>query len=221
MKQTPNIILALDVDNLKREEYFVDKLYPKIKVFKVGSQLFTACGPKAIELINGKGASVFLDLKFFDIPNTVAGAMRCAVRHKIKMLTLHIQGQEAMLKAAVKAAKQESRRLKMKPPLLLGITILTSQETEPSKVLSLTKLGLGCGLDGIVCSAREAKTLRKKIKKRFIIVTPGIRPKGYKKDDQSRTATAQEAIQAGANYIVVGRPILEAEDPLKAVEELV
>jgi orotidine-5'-phosphate decarboxylase len=215
------MILALDVDNLGKAKYFVNKLLPQIKIFKVGFQLFTAAGPKIIKFIHRKQAGVFLDLKFFDIPNTVAHAVQEAVRLRVKMLTLHIGGGEEMLRQAVKAAQEESRSLKVKPPLLIGVTVLTSQEGRSGHVLSLARLGLSCGLDGVVCSVREAAMLRRAIKRRFVLVTPGIRPKGSAKDDQKRVATAQEAMKAGANFIVVGRPILEASDPLKAAEAII
>ena len=216
----PEIILALDVDSLERAKYFVNKLYPAVKIFKVGSQLFTACGPKVIDILNKKGASVFLDLKFFDIPNTIAHAVRNAIRLKVKMMTLHILGDEEMIKAAVSAARDESKRLKMKKPLLIGVTVLTSKEARSSDVLTLARIGIECGLDGIVCSAREAKFLRQAIKKKFLIVTPGIRPKGAGKNDQRRTATVREAIQSGSNFLVVGRPILEAREPLIKAKEI-
>lgn len=220
MNRAAQIALALDVDTFPKAKYFVNKLYPKVKIFKVGSRVFTGCGPKLIEFINKKGAAVFLDLKFFDIPNTVANAVRQAVRHKVKMLTLHILGGDQMLSAAVKAAKEESRKLKIKRPLLIGVTVLTSEKTDVSEVLRLARAGIDCGLDGVVCSAKEAGLLRKKINKRFVIVTPGIRPKNYKADDQSRVATAQEAIKAGADFIIVGRPILEAKDPILAAKKI-
>jgi orotidine-5'-phosphate decarboxylase len=137
------------------------------------------------------------------------------------MLTLHILGDEEMLKAAISAAKEESKRLKLKRPLLIGVTVLTSKEAHASDVLTLAKIGIESGLDGIVCSAREAAFLRQKIKRRFLIVAPGIRPKTAVRYDQKRTATAAEAIRAGADFMVVGRPILEAKDPLKAVKELI
>lgn len=216
----PQIILALDVDNLSRARHLVNKLYPTVKIFKVGSQLFTACGPKVIEAINKKGAQVFLDLKFFDIPNTVAHAVRSAVRHKVKMLTLHILGDEKMLRAALAAAKDEAAKLKTKRPLLIGVTVLTSKEANSSDVLTLAKMGLDCGLDGVVCSAREVKMLRDNIKEDFLIVTPGIRPAGALKNDQKRTATVSEAIAAGSNFLVVGRPILEVIDPLTKAKEI-
>ena len=209
------IILALDVDNFKRAKYFVDKLYPRIKTFKVGLQLFTACGPGIIEYIRKKGGSVFLDLKLHDIPNTVASAVRQAAALKVKLLTLHIAGEEAMLKAAVSAAREAPCR-----PLLIGVTVLTSQKTNPARVLKLARLGLACGLDGVVCSAKEVRLLRRAIKKKFIIVTPGIRPKSALADDQKRTMSAPEAIKAGSNFLVIGRPILKAKDPLQALTEI-
>lgn len=217
----PEIILALDVDNKIKAEYFVNKLYPKIKIFKVGLQLFTAAGPEIIDFINKKGAKVFLDLKLFDIPNTVANAVRAAVRLKVKMLTLHILGDEEMLKAAVETVRQESIRRKIKRPLLIGVTILTSSSASYSDVLTLAKIGLDCNLDGVVCSAREAGLLKKDIKRKFVIVTPGIRPKEAAIHDQKRVVTVEEAIHAGSNFLVVGRPILEARDPLKTASEMV
>jgi orotidine-5'-phosphate decarboxylase len=214
------IILALDVDTLDEARNFVNKLYPEIKIFKVGPRLFTACGPKVIELIRKKQAEVFLDLKFLDIPNTVAHAVRAAVRLKVKMLTLHISGGQEMIKAAVGAARDEARASGIKRPLLLGVTVLTSQKSSSSKVLKLARLGLTWGLDGIVCSVQEAACLRKKIKSKFLLVTPGIRPKNATGDDQKRTATAQEALACGSDFLVIGRPILKAQDPLKAVKQL-
>lgn len=216
----PELILALDVDTFSRAKYFVEALYPKIKSFKVGSVLFTAVGPEIVKFIHQKGAEVFLDLKYLDIPNTAANAVAQAVRLRVKMLTLHISGGRAMLEAAVKAAKLESIRLKIKRPLLIGVTILTSQETNSGEVLKLAKLGLDCGLDGVVCAVREAVFLRKKIKSKFCIVTPGIRPDAKQQDDQKRTATVMQAIKAGSDFLVIGRPILEAADPLKAAENI-
>ncbi len=215
------IILALDVDSFSKAKYFVNKLYPKIKIFKVGLQLFSLCGPKIVELIHKKGADVFLDLKLFDIPNTVAGAVRSAARLRVKMLSLHILGGQEMLKAAIDSAKKESRRLKIKPPLLIGVTVLTSKEIKEGEVLKLARLGINCGLDGVVCSVKEAVLLRRQIKKKFFMVTPGIRLNKIGQDDQKRTATPGEAIKAGVDFIVIGRPILEAKDPLKVVKELI
>ena len=216
----PEIILALDVDSLKKVKYLVNKLYPIIKNFKVGSQLFTACGPKVIEVINKKGANVFLDLKFFDIPNTVAHAVRNATRLKVKMMTLHILGDEEMIKEAISSARDEAKKLRIKKPLLIGVTVLTSKEAKSSDVLTLARLGIECGLDGVVCSAQEVRMLREEIKKKFIIVTPGIRSKGGLTNDQRRTATVSEAVKAGSNFLVVGRPILESKDQKEAAREM-
>ncbi len=216
----PEIILALDLNSLKKAKQLVNKLYPVIKTFKVGSQLFTACGPEVVSVINKKGAKVFLDLKFFDIPNTVAHAVRNATRLKVKMITLHILGDEEMIKAAVFAARDEARSLGVKKPLLIGVTVLTSKETKSSDVLTLARIGIECGLDGVVCSAQEVKMLRGKIKRKFIVVTPGIRPRGGLVNDQKRTATISEAVKAGSNFLVVGRPILNAKDQNAAAREM-
>lgn len=216
-----NLIIALDVDSFKKAKRFINILWPKVKIFKVGLQLFINCGQKIIKEIHRKGGEVFLDLKFYDIPNTVSNAVRQAVHLKVKMLTLHISGEKEMLKTAVKAAKEEAKKLKIKRPLLIGVTVLTSQETNPQKVLALAKIGLNCGLDGVVCSVKEVPLLRKKLKKKFIIVTPGIRPNTQNSDDQKRVATAQQATKLGSDFLVMGRPILEAENPLSIVKKLV
>ena len=214
------VILALDVDTFKEAKDFVDKLYPKIKIFKVGSHLFTAYGPKIIELLHKKGAEVFLDLKYLDIPNTVASAVAAAVKLKVKMLTLHISGGEEMLEAAVAAARRQAKASKSTRPLLIGVTVLTSQTAKAGKVLALAKQGIACGLDGVVCSAQEAVALRGKIKNKFVIITPGIRPDNLNKDDQRRIATVSEAIKAGSDFLVIGRPILKSPDPKLQTEEI-
>jgi len=214
------LILALDVDTFKEAKGFVDKLYPKIKIFKVGSQLFTAFGPKIIELLHKKGAEVFLDLKYLDIPNTVAGAVAAATRLKVKMLTLHISGGQEMLQAAVEAARLQAKALKITKPLLIGVTVLTSQTTKPGEVLALAKRAIESGLDGVVCSAQEAMDLRRKIKKHFVIVTPGIRPDNFDRHDQKRIATVSQAVSAGSNFLVVGRPVLKALDCKLQTEKL-
>jgi len=219
-QRAAQIILALDVDSLEAAMGFVDGLYPKIKIFKVGSHLFTTYGPKIIELIREKGAEVFLDLKYFDIPNTVAQAVAAAVRHKVKMLTLHISGGKEMLEAGVLSAEAEAKKLNLARPLLIGVTVLTSKRARPKDVLALAKIGIESGLDGIVCSAREAGLLRRKIKKDFLIITPGIRMNSSGADDQKRTATVEQAVKAGSDFLVIGRPILKADDPLAKTEEL-
>jgi len=218
--QGAQIILALDVDTLEQAKHFVNKLYPKIKTFKVGSHLFTAFGPQIIRLLHQKGAEVFLDLKYFDIPNTVAKAIEAAVRQKVKMLTLHISGGKEMIKAAVASAKAQAKAINVRRPLLIGVTVLTSSPAKSKEVLALAKQGVAYGLDGVVCSVHEAVSLRKKIKKNFIIITPGIRSRDSAKDDQKRTATVSQAVEAGSNFLVIGRPILKAANPLTKTEEL-
>jgi len=213
MKRNTQLILALDVDTFNKARYFIDTLCPYIKMFKVGSQLFTGAGPAIVDYIHKKRAEVFLDLKFHDIPHTVASAVRQSAALKVKMLTLHIAGGTQMLKAAV----EEAGECKTRRPLLIGVTVLTSQESAPLEVLRLAKAGIACGLDGVVASVNETKALRISIKKDFIIVTPGIRPPG----DQKRVATAEEAVAAGSNFLVVGRPILEAQEPLQVAEAII
>ncbi|MDD5292370.1 MAG: orotidine-5'-phosphate decarboxylase [Candidatus Omnitrophica bacterium] len=215
------IIVALDVNNENKAKKLINLLSARVKIFKIGSILFTKSGPAIVRYIQKKKCNVFLDLKFFDISNTVANAVRQAARLKVKMLTLHISGGEDMLRAAVIAAKDESKKLRIKRPLLIGVTVLTSKEAKPQEVLKLAKSGLGCGLDGVVCSVKEAALLRRKIRNKFIIITPGIRKDKIARDDQKRTATAKEALKAGSDFLVVGRPIVEAKDPLKAFKEMI
>ncbi len=215
------IIVALDVDTIQEAKFFINRLYPEIKIFKLGSHLFTAYGPKIIEVLHKKGAQVFLDLKYFDIPNTVAKAVSAAVRHRVKMLTLHIAGGKEMLEYAVTAAKEQAGRLKIPRPLLIGVTVLTSRTAGADEVLAAARMGIACGLDGVVCSVAETGMLRKKIRKDFIVVTPGIRPDNSAKDDQKRVATVSQAVKAGSDFLVIGRPILKAEDPLRRAEELI
>ena len=237
------LIVALDVDNLAKAKKLVDTLFPTVKIFKVGSQLFTAVGPEAVKMIGEKGARVFLDLKFHDIPNTVFSGvasgtgMSCemisiktevknyAVSWPVFMMTVHIdlQDNREMLIKAAEGAEKKAKELRRDKPFIVGVTVLTSGSNDEDTlriVLEKARLAKEAGLDGIVCSTYEVAQVRKELGKEFIIVTPGIRPKGAEKNDQKRTATAQEAIAAGADYIVVGRPIIEAKDPLKVTENI-
>ncbi|OIO38727.1 MAG: orotidine 5'-phosphate decarboxylase [Candidatus Omnitrophica bacterium CG1_02_49_10] len=209
------LIVALDVASFKEAKRLVDKLYPAVKIFKVGSQLFTACGTDIIKYVNKKGAKVFLDLKYHDIPNTVKNAVASALEHNIFMLTVHVSGGTDMMKAAVAAKK------KRRYPIIVGVTVLTSKSASGAKVLECVKEAAKAGLDGVVCSPLEAGEVRRKSKRGFVIVTPGIRLAGSGKDDQRRTASPEAAIKAGADYIVVGRPIVEAKDPLKAANHTI
>lgn len=215
------LIVALDLDNLEKAEELVDKLYPKVKYFKVGSQLFTNCGPEIIKFIKRKKAKVFLDLKFHDIPNTVASAASLATRLEVDIFNLHACGGTEMMKAALTASEKEAEKLKIKRPKIIAVTVLTSQKSSIEEVLKYASLAKQAGLDGVVASAQEAKAIREKMGKDFIIVTPGIRPGSFnKKDDQKRIATPKEAVENGADYIVVGRPIIEAENPVKVTDEI-
>jgi orotidine-5'-phosphate decarboxylase len=190
---------------------------------KVGSQLFTAEGPRVVNMLAGQGFGVFLDLKFHDIPNTVAGATAAAAElPKVRLLTLHALGGLAMMRAAREALCQKRNR-----PALLGVTVLTSMDESaldgvgiarlPSElVLGLAKLAQQAGLDGVVASGQEARAIRAQCGPKFLIVAPGVRPRSTAMNDQSRVTTPAEAIQAGADYLVVGRPITEARDPRAA-----
>jgi len=234
------LIVALDVESLEKVRELVEKLSPVVDIYKVGSQLFTACGPGAVRFIMAKGKKVFLDLKYHDIPNTVAKAIEAATGLSIAlertmgkqsqpsseglfMLTVHTSGGEEMLKAAVEASTKAALKLKVKKPLLVGVTVLTSQggsDNIQPLVLERALLAKKSGLDGVVASPQEARMIREKLGKDFIIVTPGIRPLGSDAADQKRIATPAEAIKAGSNFLVVGRPIVEAKDPLSAAKEI-
>ncbi len=225
------LIVALDVETLSEAKRVVNALSPVIDFFKVGSQLFTAYGPKAIECVTSKGKKVFLDLKFHDIPNTVGNAVTSAVglskmlqvKEAISLLTVHIVGGREMLQYSVKAAQTTARELKVTRPKILGITVLTSDvgmTNTREVVLQRAALAYDNGLDGVVASCQEAAYIRQKFGKDFIIVTPGIRPAGQDAQDQKRVATPSEAIQSGSNFLVVGRPIVKASNPLQAAKQV-
>jgi orotidine-5'-phosphate decarboxylase len=192
-------------------------------LFKVGSQLFTSEGPRAVEKLAGMGFGIFLDLKFHDIPNTVAGAVAAAADlPKVRMLTLHTLGDATMMRAARDAIAGRKTR-----PALLGVTILTNMDalalrrtgisgSPGSRALALARLAKQSGLDGVVASAHEALAIRRACGPKFLIVVPGVRPASTALNDQSRVATPSQAIQAGADYLVVGRPITEAANPRDA-----
>ncbi|MFH1846093.1 MAG: orotidine-5'-phosphate decarboxylase [Candidatus Omnitrophota bacterium] len=218
------LIVALDVNDLKKAEELIDILSPVIDIFKIGIAPFTAFGNKVTERIEKKRKKIFLDLKVHDIPNTVQSAARNAADKNVFMMNFHCLGGMKMLEAAVKGARQG---VSENPPLLLGVTILTSMKQEDmnaigisgqvrEKVIELALLAKKAGLDGVVASPLEVKEIKEKAGKEFIVVTPGIRPEWAVKGDQKRILTPRQAIQQGADYIVVGRPILEAKDPAKA-----
>lgn len=217
------LIVALDVDTFKEAKKIVDKIYPDAKIFKVGSQLFTACGPRIVEYLNKKKAKIFLDLKFHDIPNTVASAVLAAARLGVYMLTLHAQGGREMMRAAVKALRVFKKSTGQSVPKMVGVTVLTSQVRTDAKqaVAHLARLAKGCGLDGVVCSVQECGLVRRKMGKDFLIVTPGIRPSGEAAQDQKRIATPRQAARAGSNFIVVGRPVVKAKSPAQAARDII
>ncbi len=221
-QRTTQLIVALDVDSLEEARRLLDLLYPAVKIFKVGAQLFTAAGPKAVDLVRRKGGRVFLDLKFHDIPNTVANAVRQATSLRVFMLDVHIQGGKEMLRAAANSAKEQAKKLGIKKPLVLGITVLTSQKANSKvkkTVLEQSRLAKKYGLDGIVASPQEARLLRSNLGKDFIIVTPGIRLEKGVRSDQKRTATPAQAALSGSDYLVIGRPVIQAKNPLTVVKE--
>ena len=221
------LIVALDVPDRAAAIQAVDRLSGHVGYFKVGLEIFTREGPRLVEEIRGRGEKVFLDLKLHDIPNTVAGAVRSACKLGVQMLTLHASGGPKMLAAAGQEARSSSS-----PPLLLAVTALTSlSEAEinglgvPGSVEQwverLAAAARDSGIPGIVASSQELSILRSKFGNALQYVIPGIRPAGAALQDQSRAATPGEAVRAGADYIVVGRPILKASDPAKAADQIV
>lgn len=232
MARGDKIIVALDVDSIEEVEQLVDKLRPVIKIFKIGIALFTSCGIQAVDVVRRKGCKVFLDLKYHDIPNIVMKASHAAAKQNIHMLTIHTLGGLTMMEKAVKAVKEEASRLQIEPPLILGVTVLTSLNKKDmqslgidgavdEEVLTLVKLSEKAGLNGVVASPKEVPAIRKVVKEDFLIITPGIRPSWAQKSDQKRVATPKEAIDMGADYLVIGRPITAEEDPKAAAERII
>lgn len=226
------LIVALDVAELESARRLVDRLRGIATHFKVGSELFTACGPAAVELVQKAGAKVFLDLKFHDIPNTVARAAQAATRLGVWMFNLHVQGGSTMLRETLAAVREEAKRAGRPRPLVVGVAMLTSmaekdladlgiRKTMKDQVLYLAQLAQKAGLDGIVASAQETQVLRFACGPEFVIVTPGIRPAGAGWGDQQRVETPAVALKAGATYLVVGRPITEAADPAASAQMIV
>jgi orotidine-5'-phosphate decarboxylase len=225
------IVVALDFPDAAGALAVAGRLSPAGCAVKVGKELFTAEGPSLVRELAGRGFRVFLDLKFHDIPNTVAQACAAATRLGVWMLNVHASGGAAMLAAAREAVDRAAADAGRERPLLIAVTVLTSlgatdlaavgvDDTPEVQVLRLARLAQSSGLDGVVCSAREAAALRAVCGPRFLLVTPGIRPAGAAVDDQSRTATPAEALAAGASYLVIGRPITRAADPQAALEAI-
>ena len=221
------IIVALDMANPQKALNLAEELAPLIGAFKVGKQLFIRSGPDVVRKLRATGAKVFLDLKLNDIPNTVAKAVISATDLGVQMTTVHASGGTEMLAAAENAAHEQAAMLRAEAPLVLGVTVLTSMDdnnlTElgiggsvQEHVLRLAKLATNAGLRGLVCSPQEIEMLRTELGGTIQLVTPGIRPEWSQANDQKRTMTPAEAIQAGANWLVIGRPITSAAEPKSA-----
>jgi orotidine-5'-phosphate decarboxylase len=225
------IIAALDVPTAEAALKLAKQLAPVVGAFKIGSELFTSAGPDIVRRVRATGASVFLDLKFHDIPNTVTKAVTAAVQLDVQMLTIHTSGGFEMLKAAEQAAEEIAWKLGRIPPLVLGVTVLTSLDTAALRevgldvnveyqVRRLATLATKAGLRGLVCSPQEVVKLRQVVPPSMQLVTPGIRTGKEKTDDQKRTLMPREAMDAGANWLVIGRPIYAAENPRAAAEKI-
>lgn len=226
------ILVALDVESAAKAIALVDLLRDSVGGFKIGKQLFTAEGPSMVRELTGRGDRVFLDLKFHDIPNTVAGAVQSAVATGAWMVNVHASGGSAMMAAAAEAAKKTADALSRPRPLVIAVTVLTSmndrslreigvERTMMDQVVHLARLAQSAGLDGVVASPLEVAAIRNACGADFQIVTPGIRPAEQQgKDDQARTMTPAEAMAAGSSYMVIGRPITAAPNPREAAEKI-
>jgi orotidine-5'-phosphate decarboxylase len=225
---TRRLIVALDVGGIDEAARLIKILSPLVGWFKVGSVLFTSAGPDVCRLVKDSGSKLFLDLKFHDIPNTVHGAVVSALDLGVDMLTLHLSGGEAMLKAAVRAREDLGRR----NVLLVGVTVLThlsfedfhslfaTNRSPEDTVLALAGVARETGLDGVVASAGEVSLIKSHLGSTFAVVTPGIRMPEGSEDDQTRVATPRQAIENGADFLVVGRPIIAAPHPVSACQRI-
>lgn len=222
----PKILVALDYDNQQQALELVNKLTPELCGLKVGKEMFTLFGPEFVKTLVDRGFKVFLDLKFHDIPNTVAKACKAAAELGVWMVNVHASGGSKMMHAARQAVEGYENR-----PLLIAVTLLTSMDEVayseigfkrdlPDQVEHLAGTSKSAGLDGVVCSAWEAKRLKEKLGNDFKLVTPGIRPPGTDIGDQSRIMTPEQAVAAGSDFLVIGRPITKASDPLKALYDI-
>ena len=225
------ILVALDVPTVDAALKLARELTPVVGGFKIGSELFTSAGPDIVRQIRAAGSSVFLDLKFNDIPNTVAKAVAAATRLDVQMLTIHTSGGLEMMRAAEQSAQQTALQAGLNAPLVLGVTVLTSMDgrtlseigIEPNvgkQVERLADLAVRAGLRGLVCSPLEITALRQRFPEKVQLVTPGIRSGTEKADDQKRTLSPKEAVAAGADWLVIGRPIYAAESPRAAAERI-
>lgn len=226
MTDKKRIIVALDMDDQEKAMALLDQLSPEQCRVKIGKELFTLYGPDLVRRVHAKGFEVFLDLKFHDIPHTVYKAVRAASSLGVWMLTIHAAGGADMLRAAKQAVAESDHK-----PILVAVTVLTSmadedlaiqgiQRTTQEQVLRLASLAQGCGMDGVVCSAAETAALRKLLSDDFVLVTPGIRPKGDAVQDQKRVVTPGEAVLLGSSYLVIGRPITQSRHPINKLQQI-
>ena len=223
------IIVALDVPEASAALKLAETVAPAVGAFKIGKELFVSAGPDIVKRVRDTGSSVFLDLKFHDIPNTVAKAVASATRLDVQMLTVHTCGGSTMLERALEGANEAAEQTGNEPPLILGVTVLTSMDesdlhevsvnkTPESQVIHLAQMATGAGLKGLVCSPKEIAPLREVLPPEVQLVTPGIRPVGSETGDQKRVMSPAEAIEAGADWLVIGRPIYAADNPREAAE---
>lgn len=231
MPQYKRLICAVDLSRIDRARDISQRLQPELAAIKLGLEFFTAYGLEGAKRVSENKISIFLDLKLHDIPTTVAKAIKNIVTQEISMITVHVLGGKNMCEAASLAAEEEASRKNIEKPKILGVTVLTSHSKATlestgitgsiiDQVLRLAEIAKKSGLNGVVCSAHEVEAIRKNFGNDFITVVPGIRPEGTKRNDQERTMTPMEAVNRGADYLVVGRPITEAEDPLKVAKDI-
>jgi orotidine-5'-phosphate decarboxylase len=225
------VILALDIFSISEVSKFLDIFDSRIMIFKVGSRLFYSCGPEAVKKIVQTGNDVFFDLKLHDIPNTVSEAAVEATRLGVRLLNMHVTGGSNMMSRAAGAVREKAAEWEIPAPKLLGVTVLTSSSQDDLAGIGISRdigrlvLDLAClaqdsGLDGVIASGHEVRAIKEKCGKDFMVITPGIRPSWAQSDDQKRVMTPAEAFEAGADYIVIGRPLLRAENPLEALDKL-
>lgn len=231
MNPRDRLIVALDVDTEEKAVALAERLKDDVRFFKIGFELFSACGPSVVKRIRAMGCGIFLDLKFHDIPNTVSRAAGAVTRLGVRMFNVHASGGYEMMEAAARAAAAEAKKLGIERPKVIAVTVLTSMDENGLKkigvdvnmkiqVMRLAALAKKAGLDGVVASPVEARLIRDELGSDFLIVTPGVRPSWAGADDQKRVATPKDAIRDGADLIVVGRPVTEAKDPAQAAQDI-
>lgn len=225
------IIMAMDTSDLDEARRLADRVRPHIDIVKVGLQLYSTFGVKAVEVLKRDGFEIFLDLKLMDIPNTVSSACLALCEHEPLLVTLHTMGGQEMMRAAAIAVRDRCGRERIRKPLLIGVTVLTSMDlfalkkigvadTVEQQVIRLAMLARDSNLDGLVSSPLETKIVRREVGSAMVLLTPGVRLEGSSRDDQKRVATPAEAVRDGADFLVVGRPLYRAEDPARVAETI-